>query len=819
MPPDEGEILLNTWLAKRGRALTAGQRREVLGRFGACGSPLYLRLAFEEARLWPSALQQVRIGDDERSIIGILYDRLEAEHGAELVGHALGFLACAYERLGLSEDELLDALTADERTWAEFTAGAAWELPVRRLPVVVWSRLYFDLAPYLSPRASEGASLLSFFHQELADVAFDRYVRGRAQQMHGVLAEVMRAQARGKDAGPREWNGSAHSLAELPYHQTQAGCWDDLLTTLTDFTYLEAKASRVAVVTSPGAGGGDVSVYNGVRALIDDYDRAARGLPGPAGPARGTQTAARTDQRLVLGAFGKALAREAHNLTQHPDLLWQQMYNRLQWTEGAGKHGILTQMLAPELAERSKPRAALWLHTLTPLGESEALISTLPGGGRKDAVHALAYSPDGTRIVSGSVSGTIKIWDAATGAELATLASGGHKDAVHALAYSPDGTRIVSGSDDKTLKIWDAATGAELATLASGGHKDAVHALAYSPDGTRIVSGSDDKTLKIWDAATGAELATLTGHMSRVNAVAYSPDGTRIASGSDDKTLKIWDTATGAEIMTFTGQPRGQNQGSPLFPDIPTDPLQVNAVAYSPDGTRIASGSFDGTLTVWDAATGAELATRTGYTFQVRAVAYSPDGTRIVTGPDENTLKVWDAASLAELATLTGHTGGISAVAYSPDGTRIVSGSYDGTVKIWDAADEELTTRTGHTGEVTRMAYSPDGTRIVTCSSRGRESDILQVWDAVHRHGTRHPDGLHVRGESADLFPGRHPHHLRLLRQHHQGLGRRQPRRSYHRNSPVRRHPGVLGDAGLVPGRHPHRHRGGLSSAQDRHGL
>lgn len=96
--------------------------------------------------------------------------------------------------------------------------------------------------------------------------------------MHGVLADVMRALARGKGASPREWKGSAHALAELPYHLTRAERWDDLLATLTDFTYLEEKAKRVAVVTVAD-GDGNGGVYNGVLALIDDYDRAMAAFP------------------------------------------------------------------------------------------------------------------------------------------------------------------------------------------------------------------------------------------------------------------------------------------------------------------------------------------------------------------------------------------------------------------------------------------------------------------------------------------------------------------------------------------------------------
>jgi WD40 repeat protein len=242
---------------------------------------------------------------------------------------------------------------------------------------------------------------------------------------------------------------------------------------------------------------------------------------------------------------------------------------------------------------------------------------------------------------------------------------------------SPDGTRIVSASGDKTLKIWDAATGAELATLT--GHTASVYAVAYSRDGTRIVSGSWDKTLKIWDAATGKRLTTLRGHKDGVYAVAYSPDGTRIVSASNDKSLRIWDAASGKRLATLKGHKDG-----------------VKAVACSPDGTRIVSASGthwehqfhpeDEALWVWEASNGKHVASLTGHRNVVRAVTYSPDGSRIASGSDDWTVRVWDAASGAELAAFLGHSDGVRAVAYSPDGTRIVSGSNDKTLKIWDAA-------------------------------------------------------------------------------------------------------------------------------------
>ena len=126
----------------------------------------------------------------------------------------------------------------------------------------------------------------------------------------------------------------------------------------------------------------------------------------------------------------------------------------------------------------------------------------------------------------------------------------GNSNYVNSVAYSPDGTKIISGSgnsfeenNDNTIKIWDVTTGECLETL--GENSNYVNSVAYSPDGTKIISGSDDKTVKIWDANTGACLKTLEGHSDWVESVAYSPDGTKIISGSWDRTIKIWDANYG----------------------------------------------------------------------------------------------------------------------------------------------------------------------------------------------------------------------------------------------------------------------------------
>ncbi|MBU0491884.1 MAG: WD40 repeat domain-containing protein [Chloroflexi bacterium] len=200
------------------------------------------------------------------------------------------------------------------------------------------------------------------------------------------------------------------------------------------------------------------------------------------------------DHRTILKSFSRALAREAHVLTRQPDLLWQQLYNRLQW-EGEE----VEARLAPERERRTAP----WLRLRLAPRESSALLRTLAG--HTGSITACAVSPDGAIIVSASRDGTLKIWDAQAGRGRFTLA--GHAGSIRGLAVSPGGSFIVSAGGDGLLKVWDARTGTARLTLA--GHTGAVDAVVISPDGAFIASSSADKTVWLWDVHTGAERASL----------------------------------------------------------------------------------------------------------------------------------------------------------------------------------------------------------------------------------------------------------------------------------------------------------------------
>ncbi len=166
----------------------------------------------------------------------------------------------------------------------------------------------------------------------------------------------------------------------------------------------------------------------------------------------------------------------------------------------------------------------------------------------------------------------------------------------------------------------------------------------------------------------GTRLLTYQGHTDTVHAVAWSPNGTRIASGSDDKTVQIWDASDGRLFRTYTDHT-----------------ATVYAVIWSPDGARIASGSDDKTIQIWDAYSGHLLYSYTGHRNYVYDVSWSPDGTRLASSSADKAVQVWNANNGRLLYKYTGHTDGVVAVAWSPDGTRLASTSRDETVQVWQA--------------------------------------------------------------------------------------------------------------------------------------
>ncbi len=294
-----------------------------------------------------------------------------------------------------------------------------------------------------------------------------------------------------------------------------------------------------------------------------------------------------------------------------------------------------------------------------------------PDLGHGYSVDALEFTPDGRTVATGAgyTDATVRMWDAFTGQAKGCWR--GHREGVEALAYSPDGTLLASGSQDTTVRLWDTATGKQVGSLKA--FDGMIYTLAFSPDGKTLAAGGKRKVVHFWDVATRQQVRAIDNPGGLTLKLAFSRDGKLLATrGFDEDSVRVWDVATGTELR----QIRGVKGGCPK-------------VCFAPDNRTLAVNCDDGSVRLLDASTGRQIRPMgeppaPGKENRCLAVALSPDGRSVAAGYDDLSVRLWEAASGRERARFTGHRAAPWTLAFSPDGSVLASGAWDRTALVWD---------------------------------------------------------------------------------------------------------------------------------------
>ena len=346
---------------------------------------------------------------------------------------------------------------------------------------------------------------------------------------------------------------------------------------------------------------------------------------------------------------------------------------------------------------------------------------------------AIAWSSDGTKIAAGTYYGGYVSSQAGAGLTWLWQAPGGSRSAwtgasvslmrtstnlfgkVTTVAFSTDSTKLASGCAAGSNFVTSVSAGSFVATRpaynASAGPA-AVTSVAFSSSGL-MTSGCEDSTVRVYNTNNWNLLWTSTtnanGHTTNVTAVAFSPDGSLLASASLDQTIKIWKSSDSTLQHTFTGHTNG-----------------VTSVAFSPDGSKIVSGCMDGTVKVWDSS-GNCLVTISAHALPVTATVFSTDGSLVISASDDGTVRLWSAADGSAVGTLGGQNYFIGTVAFSPDGTLCASAGGDETIQVRNTSDGSLVqTLVANTNYVSSLAFSPDSGRLA--SGGGPLDPTIKIW-------------------------------------------------------------------------------------------
>jgi WD40 repeat protein len=363
-------------------------------------------------------------------------------------------------------------------------------------------------------------------------------------------------------------------------------------------------------------------------------------------------------------------------------------------------------------------------------------------------IYSLALRSDSRQLATGGIDGIIRIWDLISAELLFELT--GHTNIITSQVYSPDSKYLATSSIDGTTKVWDVSAEGIAEHLTLVRHTEVAYSLDYSPNGRILATSGWDNTAILWDSSSGNEIFTIQEFTAEVSRITFNSDGSNFATADYSGSVKIWETNTGGLLLSISAHTPGD----------------IDA-AFSPDGKLIGTAGSDGIAKVWDGITGDFVRVFEGHTDIIHRLTFSPDGSMLATASWDDTAKIWDVSTGELIYSFSAGAGDVKSVDFNPTGNLLVTAHEDGTAQIWDVSihglgperDQSVQTLVGHNSTVWDAAFSPNGEHLATISFDGtvrlwdiESGDELLAWPGNNNGPDLEfsPDGQHLAVTSGD---------------------------------------------------------------------